>query len=70
MEEYFSRTSKGHFYHFGSTATKNGKDGAMFKATEGPAADLFEYKWGIRPKLYANNSHNPKTGEIIKGIKL
>ena len=66
----FSRTSKGHFYHFGSTATKNGKDGAMFKATEGPAADLFEYKWGIRPKLYANNSHNPKTGEIIKGIKL
>ena len=45
------------------------KDQFVFKASEAPAADMFEYKWGIRPKLYKNNSHNPKTNKIIKGIK-
>ena len=67
----FYRTNNGHFYHFGSIATKNrgDKDEIVFKASEAPAADLFEYKWGIRPKLYANNSHNPKTGVVVKGIK-
>ena len=67
----FYKTHNGHFYHFGSLATKNRKDvdKVNFKQSEAPAADLFEYKWGIRPKLYANNSHNPKTGEVIKGIK-
>ena len=68
----FSRTHSLHFYHFGSAATKNrggDQDEIVFKASEAPAADLFEYKWGIRPKLYANNSHNPKTGNMVKGIK-
>jgi hypothetical protein len=41
----------------------------MFKATEGPAAQLFAYKWGIAPQLFNNLSHNPKNGETIKGIK-
>ena len=65
----FVRTHKSHFYHFGSTATKNGKEGDKFKATEQPAANVFIYKWGIRPSLFNNHSHNPKTGEVIKGIK-
>ena len=65
----FVRTHKSHFYHFGSTATKNGKEGDKFKATEQPAANVFIYKWGIRPSLFNNHSHNPKNGEIIKGIK-
>ena len=67
----FERTHSLHFYHFGSAATKNrtDKDQFVFKASEAPAADMFEYKWGIRPKLYKNNSHNPKTNKIVKGIK-
>ena len=65
----FIRTHEAHLYHFGSTATKNGKEGVRFKASEKPAADLFTYKWGIRPSLYDNLSHNPKNGQIIKGIK-
>jgi len=65
----FTRTHEAHLYHFGSTATKNGKQGEMFKATEGPAAQLFMYKWGIAPQLFNNLSHNPKNGETIKGIK-
>jgi|TARA_R110002012_G_scaffold56821_1_gene146027 hypothetical protein len=65
----FTRTHEAHLYHFGSSATKNGKEGEMFKATEGPAAQLFMYKWGIAPSLYNNLSHNPKDNKIIKGIK-
>ena len=65
----FVRTHKAHLYHFGSTATKNGNEGEMFKATERPAAELFAYKWGIAPQLFNNLSHNPKDGKIIKGIK-
>jgi glycosyltransferase involved in cell wall biosynthesis len=65
----FTRTHEAHLYHFGSTATKNGNEGEMFKATEGPAAQLFMYKWGIAPSLYNNLSHNPKNGKTIKGIK-
>jgi|TARA_R110000824_G_scaffold271693_1_gene460202 glycosyltransferase involved in cell wall biosynthesis len=64
----FSRTHKAHLYHFGSTATKNGKEGDKFKATEGPAAQMFMYKWGISPQLFENNSHRPK-GQTIRGIK-
>ena len=59
----FVRTHKSHFYHFGSTATKNGKEGDKFKATEQPAANVFIYKWGIRPSLFNNHSHNPKMGK-------
>ena len=65
----FTRTHEAHLYHFGSTATKNGKEGEKFRATEGPAAQVFMYKWGIAPKIYDNLSHNPKNGKIIKGIK-
>ena len=65
----FVRTHKSHFYHFGSTATKNGKEGDMFRATEQPAANVFIYKWGINPSMFKHHSHNPKNGEIIKGIK-
>ena len=65
-----SRTHKGHFYHFGSAATKNRTDGDQikFKASEQPAAEVFIYKWGINPQLFKNNSHNPKNNQIIKGI--
>ena len=63
------RTHAGHFYHFGSTATKNGKEGERFKASEEPAAKIFMYKWGIPPRIYDNLSHNPKDNKIIKGIK-
>ena len=65
----FTRTHNAHLYHFGSTATKNGNEGEKFKATEGPAAQVFMYKWGIPPQLFKNNSHNPKHGITIKGIK-
>tara|TARA_R110000782_G_scaffold35099_1_gene84041 strand:+ start:242 stop:1033 length:792 start_codon:yes stop_codon:yes gene_type:complete len=64
----FNRTHKAHLYHFGSTATKNGKEGEKFKATEGPAAQMFMYKWGTQPQLFENNSHRPK-GQTIRGIK-
>ena len=64
----FIRTHKGHFYHFGSTATKNGKEGDRFRNTEGPAAHTYIYKWGTPPKLYKNNSHRP-VGETVKGIQ-
>ena len=63
----FCRTHKAHLYHFGSSATKNGKEGELFKATEGPAADVFMYKWGMPPSLFENNSHRPK-GTSIRGI--
>ena len=63
----FVRTHNSHLYHFGSTATKNGNEGDKFKATEGPAAEMFKYKWGMIPNLYENNSHRPK-GVRIKGI--
>ena len=65
----FVRTLGAHLYHFGSTATKNGKEADRFKASENPAAQTFMYKWGIPPQLFKNNSHNPKNGLIIKGIK-
>jgi glycosyltransferase involved in cell wall biosynthesis len=65
----FIRTHAGHFYHFGSIATKNGPEGDKFKYTEGPAAQVFMYKWGIPPRLFKNLSHNPGDGSIIKGIK-
>ena len=65
----FTRSHNAHLYHFGSTATKNGNEGEKFKATEGPAAEVFMYKWGIPPQLFENHSHNPKNGLVIKGIK-
>jgi hypothetical protein len=64
----FYRINHLHFYHFGSAATKNGKEGDKFKATEHPAAQTFMYKWGIAPQLFENNSHKPK-GHFVKGIQ-
>lgn len=64
----FVRTHRAHLYHFGSASTKNGKEGDKFKASEGPAAQTFIYKWGINPALYENNSHRP-IGTFSKGIK-
>jgi len=64
----FYRISNLHFYHFGSAATKNGKEGNKFKNTELPAAQTFMYKWGITPQLFENNSHRPK-GIFAKGIQ-
>lgn len=63
----FYRMNNIHFYHFGSAATKNGKEGDKFKQTEDPAAEIFMYKWGISPQIYENNSHRPK-GHSVKGI--
>ena len=63
----FTRIHDAHFYHFGSSATKNGKEGDKFKATESPAAQMFMYKWGIAPQLFENNSHKPKN-TTVKGI--
>lgn len=64
----FFRINHLHFYHFGSAATKNGKEGIKFKATEYPAAQMFYYKWGMSPQLFENNSHKPKN-HFIKGIQ-
>ena len=63
----FYRANNLNFYHFGSAATKNGKEGDKFKATESPAAQMFMYKWGIAPQLFENNSHKPKN-TTVKGI--
>lgn len=63
----FVRIKDINFYHFGSFATKNGKESTKFKQTEHPAAQVFYYKWGILPSLYENNSHRPK-GSSVKGI--
>jgi glycosyltransferase involved in cell wall biosynthesis len=67
-EVQFYRINNIHFYHFGSAATKNGKEGDKFKETEHPAAQTFYYKWGIAPQLFENNSHRPKNN-LIKGIQ-
>ena len=64
----FYRSHNSHLYHFGSAATKNGKEGIKFKESENPAAQTFMYKWGISPSLYEYNSHRPK-GTFSKGIK-
>lgn len=65
----FRRTNLLHYYHFGSAATKNRTDGdkIKFKASEQPAAELYNYKWGHAPRIYENNSHAPK-GQTIRGI--
>jgi glycosyltransferase involved in cell wall biosynthesis len=63
----FVRSRKLNFYHFGSVATKNGKEGERFKASEQSAANIFKYKWGIDPIRHPNNSHKPEI-EKFKGI--
>ena len=63
----FKRSRKLCFYHFGSVATKNGKEGERFKASEQAAANVFKYKWGIDPMRHPNNSHKPNV-EFYKGV--
>jgi len=62
------RTHSLSFYHFGSTATKKGKESLMFTQSEIAARETFKYKWGMEPRLYKNNLHGPK-GHTVKGIK-
>ena len=76
----FFRTHLTHMYHFGSSATKNGKEGQRFKESEQIAWETFKYKWGFNPyNEPGTNSKIPKrslfggptegpTGDIIKGI--
>lgn len=61
----FLKTSNYHFYHFGSATVNRGTE---IRATEGPAAATFEYKWGFPPQRFANNSHVPK-GQLKKGVQ-
>lgn len=71
----FHRWHGAHLYHFGSIATKNRGDAEaeLFKRSEGPAAQSFQYKWGFVPNIVENtrlrgNQKSP-VGESIKGIK-
>ena len=63
----FKRSRRLNFYHFGSVATKNGKEGDRFKESEQKAATIFKYKWGIDPVRNQNNSHKPNV-EFFKGV--
>ena len=63
----FLRSRKLNFYHFGSVATKNGKEGERFKASEQKAVNIFRYKWGIDPIRHPNNSHKPEV-KFYKGV--
>jgi len=64
----FIRTHVTHLYHFGSRATKLGKEGAAFRASELDAASQFIYKWGYIPNIMANraegNTKLPPQDEI------
>ncbi len=46
-------------YHFGSSATKNGKESAKFRLTEGPAAERFRVKYGFPPYNGPQNDKIP-----------
>jgi len=67
----FGRTHATHLYHFGSRATKRGKEGAAFRASELSAATQFQYKWGFVPDIIANrakgNSKGPST-DNVRGV--
>jgi glycosyltransferase involved in cell wall biosynthesis len=63
----FKRTRKLNFYHFGSMATKNGKEANKFKSGEQEASSIFTYKWGIPPQRNIDNSHKPNI-QSNKGI--
>lgn len=66
-----------HWFHFGSIATKNRKDAEaeVFKQSEGPAAQAFNYKWGYlcNPVEAYHHPHNntrlPIGEDEIKGIR-
>ena len=71
----FERSRKAHFYHFGSASTKNREDSeaAIFKRSEGAAAEAFHYKWGYLPNIVRNahireNTKMPDSPQTIKGI--
>jgi glycosyltransferase involved in cell wall biosynthesis len=64
----FLRSRKLNFYHFGSMATKNGNERKRFIQSESEASDAFKFKWGFDPIRNIDNSHSPKTYEVM-GIK-
>lgn len=64
----FFRSHELNFYHFGSMATKNGKDSNAFKESESVAWEMFTYKWGFQPTRDALNSHKPQHSKNVKGI--
>jgi glycosyltransferase involved in cell wall biosynthesis len=64
----FYKTHNIHFYHFGSSVLKKGKEGERFAASHQPAAETYYYKWGMPHQLFENNSHKPKH-ITIRGIK-
>ena len=60
----FYRTHKSHFYHFGSTSTKNNPDGnerLKFNNSENQAREVFKWKWGFYP---VNGINNSKLGSL------
>jgi len=61
------RSRKLNFYHFGSVATKNGKEGQRFTESESEANELYKYKWGFGMIKNKDNTHSPK-GNKVKGI--
>lgn len=63
-----ARSRKLNFYHFGSVATKNGKEGERFTKSEEEAYNIYKYKWGFELLKNKDNSHSPK-GHRIKGIQ-
>lgn len=72
----FARWHGMHLYHFGSASTKNRQDAEAeaFRRSEGPAAQLFQYKWGWLPNIVEaaqtrNNSKLPDV-EVIRGIRI
>jgi len=69
----FRRTYKTMLFHWGSSATKNRVDSEAikFKSSEGPAAQLFYYKWGYMPQMGGNNYKNtkyPHSQTEVKGV--
>lgn len=67
----FKRTYKTMLFHWGSSATKNrnDSDAIKFKESEGPAAQLFHYKWGYLPQLGGSNYKNTKFPPTLMQIK-
>lgn len=64
------RSRKLNFYHFGSIATKNGKESDKFKKSEYDALQMYLYKWGFKPQAISNVGHKrTPINETVKGIK-
>lgn len=68
----FVRSCAIHLYHFGSKATKHGPEGVAFRASEGLAAQQFNYKWGYVPNIVSNvtrgNTKLPPNNIVPRGV--